>query len=179
MQDCASPCCGPRCAFYCLVAEKKLPTLLSHSPCSTDMLLGLLLYCRRAVQRMPTCSPFTHPIPDQAATRSQSGNGSHSRVPKSPGSLFRASPTVLVPALPISAWTLPFHPFLFIFNSSLSAPTHTRCSEMHMRGRLRHSSVHASSARSEWLTVRALPATLSAIRWWLIVASAPPAPALR
>lgn len=39
-----------------------------------------------------------------------------------------------------------------------------------MRGRLRHSSAHASPARGKWLTVRALPAVLSAIRWCLIVA---------
>lgn len=39
-----------------------------------------------------------------------------------------------------------------------------------MRGRLRHSSAHTSPARGEWLTVRALPAILSAARWCLIVA---------
>lgn len=39
-----------------------------------------------------------------------------------------------------------------------------------MRGRLRHSSAHASPARGERLTVRALPAILSVVRWCLIVA---------
>lgn len=51
-----------------------------------------------------------------------------------------------------------------------SHPHSLLCSEMHMRGRLRHSSAHASPARGEWLTVRALPAILSAIRWCLIMA---------
>ena len=51
-----------------------------------------------------------------------------------------------------------------------SHPHPLLCSEMHMRRRFRHGSAHASPARGEWLTVRALPAILSAIRWCLIVA---------
>lgn len=96
------------------------------------------------------CSLLTYPVLDQQPpTSSPRIAADFPEASACHVQCISCSSRLQLTALPVSAQTLIFHPLLFVFNSSLSAPAPLCCSAQKCRqGRFKHSSTHASPTHS-------------------------------